>query len=431
MRIGLYGGIANNIYLFAKALAAAGHDILFIRDRTDTYPMSQPFWADCRSSFDLASGKVWTWAEYDELEGELGWVAPDWLLDPVVEIADFQLKTPISMYFRRDMRSMKEVLRNSPYWQNVVKWFQTCDVLLVCGIEGEQMACLSGKPYLIWPHGGDIVLAVGEPDGSTLPSELRQAHVEQQERLAVAFKYATWIGSHDPTAVGGAFCNTIPALAGKPLLHVPIPATRKPRLVKDQRRALRTKLFDELGLKAPQEEIVAFVPSRVDFHWKGHDRLLKAASKCKNLHLVFAGWGKDYEKAIELAKPNGLLERMTFLPSTFSREWLLEIFRTMDFVVDQFTLSTYGTVAVEAMSMSVPVMMYIDVPAFEARGWEAPPVMNCSDVEDIRAWLTEIDSGAIDLDSIGNDQGEWVDRVHGAERVAAILSNIFSGRKVV
>ena len=46
VKIGLYGGVANNMYVFAKALARRGADVLFIRDRADRYPFSQPCWED-------------------------------------------------------------------------------------------------------------------------------------------------------------------------------------------------------------------------------------------------------------------------------------------------------------------------------------------------------------------------------------------------
>ena len=37
----------------------------------------------------------------------------------------------------------------------------SCDLIFVCGIEGAQMAYLSKKPYIIFPHGGDFRLAMG------------------------------------------------------------------------------------------------------------------------------------------------------------------------------------------------------------------------------------------------------------------------------
>ena len=46
MKIGLYGGMANNMYALAKGMAAEGADVCFIRDRSDRYPFSQPLWDD-------------------------------------------------------------------------------------------------------------------------------------------------------------------------------------------------------------------------------------------------------------------------------------------------------------------------------------------------------------------------------------------------
>ena len=30
------------------------------------------------------------------------------------------------------------------------------DIVFVCGVEGAQLAFLSKRPYLIYPHGGDL-----------------------------------------------------------------------------------------------------------------------------------------------------------------------------------------------------------------------------------------------------------------------------------
>ena len=41
MKIGLYGGVANNMYVFARAMAKQGLKVCFIRDRGDLYPISK------------------------------------------------------------------------------------------------------------------------------------------------------------------------------------------------------------------------------------------------------------------------------------------------------------------------------------------------------------------------------------------------------
>lgn len=430
LRIGLYGGMANNMYLFAKAFAAAGQDIVFVRDRTDTYPFSQPVWEDCRLTLPLADGRSrWTWDEWRDREAEVGWTAPPWLVDPMRDEPPQVMLRPRKLRFWQTSVAHRGLLRQlqaEPLLANILRWFASCDVLVVCGFVGEQMAYLSGRPYMIWPHGGDIRLAAGYPKTAD-DDPNRQALLEQQERMKLAFKYATWIGKDDPKGVGGSYCDTTPALNGKPLLHVPLPVPQRACPAAAARPALRQRLFAEIGSSAPEARLVAFIPSRIDYFWKGHDRLIEGVAGLADVHLVLAGWGNDYERARALAEERGSVRRMTFLPCSMSKPVLLEMMSACDLVIDQFNLGTYGSIPVEAMAGGVPVMMYIDRPAFEARGWEPPPVLNCRSVEEIRATFARIVDGAVDLEEAGRRASHWHSRFHSPAAVVQVLDGIFAG----
>ena len=86
MKIGFYGGMANNMYVFAKAFHAAGVDVCFIRDRSDKYPFSQPVWED--QSFTMHYEEVprasgWSWERWSQQERDVGWIPPTWMVDPL------------------------------------------------------------------------------------------------------------------------------------------------------------------------------------------------------------------------------------------------------------------------------------------------------------------------------------------------------------
>jgi len=79
VKIGLYGGMANNMYVLSHALNHAGYPVCFIRDRNDKFAFSQPVWEDC--SFTLPYQTViesssWPWEEWDSLERMNEWHAP-------------------------------------------------------------------------------------------------------------------------------------------------------------------------------------------------------------------------------------------------------------------------------------------------------------------------------------------------------------------
>ena len=92
-----------------------------------------------------------------------------------------------------------------------------------------------------------------------------------------------------------------------------------------------------------------------------------------------------------------------------------------DLCVDQFYHGSYGTAALEAMAHGTPVLMRIDDEAFNARGWEPPPVLNAENADDIARILDRILSGEIDLEERGRAAGAWVARNHASERVVPDL----------
>lgn len=108
MKIGLYGGIANNMYVFAKSPANQGVETCFIRDRGDRYPFSQPVWEDIRATLDyddMAKAANWTWQEWTNWETHLGWKAPVWLVDP--------LETPCSKVAQKDTKGLVDKVKAS------------------------------------------------------------------------------------------------------------------------------------------------------------------------------------------------------------------------------------------------------------------------------------------------------------------------------
>ena len=423
MRIGFYGGIANNMYVFAKAFKRHGHDVLFIRDRGGLFGFSQPLWDDVRYTLEygeLAQSYQWSWEEWAVRERQLQWRAPDWLADPfdIQSTAPLIVRTPFSGV---DTALLRRIALGQRHWRAVVDLMQRCDVLLVCGIEGELLALASSRPFAIWTHGGDLRTAAGfHPPQSRRWPEWRH-YLMQQRLLRLAFKRALFVGSYDPLGFGG-HVGRIPRRFK--IVQCPIPVQVAPRLPKAQRRFLLAEVMQGVGQAAPAADYVLFVPSRVDFYWKGMDRLLRALSRVENaasLHVIVSGWGRDYESARRMVSR----EMVTFLPCALSRPVLHDFFRAVDLVADQFLLGTYGTGAVEAMGVGTPVMMWFDDEPLLARGWEPPPVLNARTEVEIAGVLSDVIAGRMDLDERAHQIHEWVARVHGEDVVVPALAERF------
>ena len=408
--------MANNLYVFAKALHAAGQEVCFVRDRGDSYPFSQPVWNDAPLTLpyeDLANPRFdadrWT-----TIERECSWRAPDWLYDPLHATETCRTSVggsiPIRMLaYRRQ--------RNGP-WARAFETLNQADAAIVRSVDGALMAAASGLPYAILPHGGDIRLAAGVGDRpKNVRGRLR--HALLRYALRDAFVGANLVGSHNPkgSAIGQ---TTLDQFIGRlRFAKVAIPSEVVPRRPAPARRRALSELLERIGVRMSAQPLCGFIPSRVDYYWKGHDLLLRALVRRPraDIHWYVSGWGADYPKAQEFVNENSLDHCVTFLPVSLSKPLLVEFMSAADLCVDQFHMGTYGMSAVQAMAQGCPVMMRIDDEAFNARGWEPPPVLNAENADDIARILNSILSGEIDLEERGRAAAAWVSRNHSPDQV--------------
>lgn len=433
MRIGLYGGLGNAMYVFAKAFARFGHAVCFIRDRTDTYPFSQPVWEDavCELEHDrVKAAQKWTWRQWTDFEKDHGWNSPAWVADPLkkYDLSNKHLSNSVKNQVGFVDRALLDLVsKRRQHWPAAVNLMADCDILLVCGMEGSLLALMSGRPYVIWPHGWDIRFAAGfHPPRSRSPREWLgySAHVHLLRR---AYKHALRIGSHDPLGVGGHIGDTQSVFEKSKFAFLPMPVTIREQLPRERRRELLSRLMTRFGLPIPAADFIAFVPSRLDFFWKGHDRLFQALAQIPNaekkLHLIFSGWGNNYREGQKMASA----KQATFLPYAISKPILYDFYRAADLVVDQFLMGTYGAAAIEAMSSAKPVLMWIDEAAFRHKNWQPPPVLNGKQTTDIARILKEIISGHTDLEKEGYLAQQWARNVHGEEAVVTLAAAAFTG----
>jgi glycosyltransferase involved in cell wall biosynthesis len=418
MRVGFYGGVANNLYVFAKLAARAGWDVCFIRDRSDRFPFSQPSWEDVSATMrseEIRATASWSWTRWTEWEQQHGWAPPDWLVDPLEATgaaARIRGRPPML-----DRLLLKAAARRIPWWGPALEAMDTCDALVVCGGDGVLLALASGKPFMILPHGGEMRWAAGVEIPRVRHPVRWLAHRAYGRLLAQGFRSAWCVGSHDPThgtgGMEGRGRDRAPRLGVREYVYAPFPLESAPPSAKAERRSRLGDLLGDLGLPVPQAEYVALIPSRIDFHWKGQEAFFRAMQRLPQpdaLHVVATGWGGDLEKARSLLSP----DQMTLLPFALSKALLYRFYRAVDLVVDQFRLAVYGTSASEAMSHGTPVMMWIDTALFEEQGWEPPPVFNARTEDEIFAVLDRLVGGRIDLEARSREAHEWGQRTHAA-----------------
>lgn len=421
--IGLFGGTCNNMYVFAKVLSDNNYTIKFIEDRGENFPHSQPVWDDVDVFFQ--SGFSYQNIDWIKFEAEHSWHQPSWYFRPEGlkggEKYIFK-QSPSPFYIRylacRYLRSYKEAY-------SIFKLMSNCDYLIVCGIKASILAMLTGKPYMIVPHGSDTRVAIGaERKGKGLKGKVIDWLV------AKSFRCADVIGSSLPD--GSA---EVPKsehhhrLNNLIIERVPLPYISEVRLSEEERRKKLTQLMTEFGINIPHAKYYCFSPSRINFHWKGHDRLLRAIKNHGHqidIHFIFLGWGDDYLEANDYIDKHKLHESVTVLPVFLSKQRLMSFFKSVDFIVDALNGSgSYGTSLSEAMSVGCPVVSWIS-DMFDRPGWSRPPVIHAQTEEELGQTMISISNGNIDLDEESKRVVEWFHKVHDSGAVLRVLDEKIS-----
>lgn len=416
MIIGFYGALANNTYVAAKSFQNQGCQVIYLKELGDCFPFSQPVWEDQEFvlEYEQIDPSKWTAARWSAKENELGWQRPFFVKSPLnsVDSGIQRLSGGLVEQFLR-----KYLLLRSAHRQATLNAMQQADVWIVCGIEATLLAWASGKPYVIWPHGGDIRFAAGI--GFSWRNFLGRRVFNEIKRwlLRIAYKNALFIGSHDPSGIGGHVGQV-----NYSITYFPLPMPLKYSVIdyQEKQRAL-IELFDRYGVRLPKGKLFIFIPSRIDYYWKGTDRLIAAIKSMSlpNLHFIFSGWGQDYFKA------SGDLKgyEVTFLPFSMSKAFLFKVYENVSLVVDQFCLGCYGTSALEAMSVGTPVMMYIDNQSFFRKGWVPPPVINVQSSAEIGSVLQQIDQGCFPLIDYSEKLVDWFRETHDETVSVSLIMN--------
>lgn len=437
LRVGLFGGMANNMYLFAKALVAAGVDACFVRDRTDRFAFSQPVWEDAElvlTQEDLAASAGWGWEKWAAVERAHDWVAPEWLCDPhrVQSQGTVPVTEPEGTLARHIHRTY---CRTFAGWSESLTRLRAMDVNLVCGIEGTLLATAAERPYIVMPHGGDALMAAGvdgirfdNADAATchaqICGDLRRCYLNAGGVVCPGPSLLP-VKSPDDERLGMA------RLTGVPIhrLGIPIWSDQAPGepSERDGLRALLERLpWSERpahplhGDALHGDALSILIPSRIDFRWKCQDLLLQALATIDAPHrvtVVTLGWGADQpdwnREGSALSHRSGGRIAFVHIPFVVSKPILRQLVSAAHLVVDQFFNGLYGTATVEAMACAAPVMIWIDDESYAVRGWPPPPVINCRTANDIAIALERILSGAIDLPALGRRAQAWVRSVHG------------------
>ncbi|MDO8873701.1 MAG: glycosyltransferase [Methanoregula sp.] len=150
---------------------------------------------------------------------------------------------------------------------------------------------------------------------------------------------------------------------------------------------------------------------------KGNDRFIRAFAKAikSGLHAqcIILDRGSDREIAKQLIRDLGVEDRFIWKPH-LSRDELVDEFYKSDVIVDQFDIGGFGGIAMEAMSVGKPVMIYIDRACARLLYPDDPPILNCHSEEEIYEQIMKCADRQF-LEKLGKEAREWVYKYHNWE----------------
>jgi glycosyltransferase involved in cell wall biosynthesis len=437
MRIAIFDNLANNAYIQAKVLRRLGHPVDLVLDPVDRYVMSDPRWEDL--DIELATDQL---SEPTLPACEL----PEWVhRQPGTANGRPFAGAGRAQYALRNLASLvsmgaagRRSLRQGGWggalmtaqraW--VVRTLADYDCVIAYGM-GPVWAGLARVPCLAQTWGGDITMIPFYDSGDweshdTVALPGPPAELFAQARLQrFGYERAARILLTDPRFQPYAQRLGL----GEKSLHLGFVID-----VEKYTPAPEPELRRQL-LGAAQDGAIVFVPSRQDWRWKGSDRLLRGFARVARKHpgavLVCAGWGEDVERSRQLIAELGIGERVKLLPCAMSKVRLLRYYRAADVVADQFTVGSYGSSALEAMSCARPLLINLHRERFEHLFPSFPPVMNVSEPEEIAAALDDLLTDVPRRHELAAQARRWVIENHGtrlAERIIELCEQVVAER---
>ena len=394
------------MYCFTRVLRQQGYDAEYVEDEQDAFPMSQPLWEEVPLTLDWRrfGPELLDVQGWQELAGRCGWQEPAWIVRPEGRRAKIDVRRLVRAARwtgDRDLRRLYGYLRRL---EPVVERLRSYDRLIVCGVRSIE-AMMSGTPYVFWPHGGDVHIV---PFRSDTPFDRAFARLTR-----AAISRAEVAGTHDPM---------IAAALQEMGRREPIPYL--PFLVDDNRYSPgqpQSSLANGIVERAGGRRIL-LLASRQDFFWKGTDRFARAFARTvaagAPLYLAVSPWGADVEPTRAIFAEAGVLDSVHYLDSAVSKPLLRDLFQIADLVVDQFNVTAFGALMLEAMACGTPVLINLDLDAFRSRwpGYVPPPTLAASTEEEIAAVLRGIADDAVGLEELSRTGRSWIEEHHGPEQ---------------
>lgn len=153
---------------------------------------------------------------------------------------------------------------------------------------------------------------------------------------------------------------------------------------------------------------------------KGNDKFLHATKiiydEGYRPKIILFDWGRHVEKSRKLIDNLGIGELISWVKPMKKTELWKSYFKCHA-IVDQFSIPAFGGVTFEGLTFSKRIITSIDAEQSEAFFGEAPPILNCSEPDDIAQAMRVILDDPADNAGLGHAGGLWAKKYHSSQRI--------------
>lgn len=397
LKIGLFGNLANQAYITARALRRLGHDVELVvqQNNIDAHVLSRPYWEEVERECVAAE---------DAIEAADAYKLPAFVRDVSFD-ADLQfqyqnrpeaVEDVIDLYKQSFGRTLpRDVALLLAQWMGHWPYIRAMGNYDVVHLSMWPI-CLGifcPRPFVACPLGGDLYIAPFEEDVQGL---MFRAGYHAAARIFVAetdyFDYLDRLETPKPRGL-------MPLVVDTDIYD----------------RGVDLELRAAWQLETGGDRFILSV-CRQSWQWKGSDRLIRAFARfCdsggERWRLILQGWGDDFERSRDLVGELSLGGKVLWVKFC-SKPTLRRRQMTADIVADQFVMEGYGASVLESMAAGKPVLI-APVPERSVHHFagDTPPFVGAKTEEEIFDALKRLDDDG-ERARIGSLSRKWVERWH-------------------
>tara|TARA_R110002049_G_scaffold15822_5_gene64201 strand:+ start:40486 stop:41952 length:1467 start_codon:yes stop_codon:yes gene_type:complete len=171
--------------------------------------------------------------------------------------------------------------------------------------------------------------------------------------------------------------------------------------------------------------------SKRDLHWdKGNDIFLEGFSDFTNktnadTKLILVEWGRHVEKSKTLIKHLNIEKYIEWIdpqPHTLMMSYI----RTSHIVADQFSIGAFGSIMPKSLMAGTPCMIYLETTLLEWCFPNPPPVLNCSNSDEVSNLLCKYYENPNLLKKVSKKGVEWYNNYHSNKVVIGKLTEAYN-----